>query len=36
LHSVGQNYFYVMLLFNQGYCLIQSLLFRDVLQVDSA
>jgi hypothetical protein len=31
-HSVGQNHFYVMLLFNHGYRLIQSLLFRDVLQ----
>jgi hypothetical protein len=36
LHSVGQNHFYVMFLFNQGYRLILSLLFRDVLQVDSA
>jgi hypothetical protein len=36
LHSVGRNHFYVVLLFNQGYRLIQSLLFRDVLQVDSA
>jgi hypothetical protein len=28
LHSVGQNHFYVMLLFNQGDCYIQSLPFR--------
>jgi len=32
LHSIGQNHFYIMLLFNRGYHLIQSLLFRDVLQ----
>jgi hypothetical protein len=35
LHSVGQNHFYVMLIFNQGYCYIQSLHFGYVLQEDS-
>jgi hypothetical protein len=35
LHSVGQNHFYVMLLFIKGYCYIQSLHFIYVLQEDS-
>jgi hypothetical protein len=35
LHFVGQNHFYVMLLFSQGCCFIQSLLFSYVLQEDS-
>jgi hypothetical protein len=35
LHSVWQNYFYIMLLINQGYCYIQSLHFSYVLQEDS-
>jgi hypothetical protein len=35
LHSVGQNHFYVMLLFNQGYYYIQSLHFGYVFQEDS-
>jgi len=35
LHSVGQNYFYIILHFNQGYCYIQSLHFGYVLQEDS-
>jgi len=35
LHSVRQNHFYIMLLFNQGYYYIQSLNFGYVLQEDS-
>jgi hypothetical protein len=35
LHSVGQNHFYVMMLFIQGCCFIQSLHFSYELQEDS-